>query len=97
MGVLMAGVANAQGPSTTTAPTTNDQQTTGATPSSPLAIHVGDADLLIGGFLDATSIFRTTNTGNGLPTSFGTIPFKTLPSGVPNVPGNLTEVRFSAQ
>jgi hypothetical protein len=97
MGVLMVGIANAQGPSATTAPTTNDQQPTAATPSSPLTIHVGDADLLIGGFLDATSIFRTTNTGNGLPTSFGTIPFKTLPSGVPNVPGNLTEMRFSAQ
>ena len=97
MSVLMAGVANAQGPSATTAPTTNDQQPTGGTPSSPLAIHVGDADLLIGGFMDGTNITRTTNTGNGIGTSFGTIPFKTLANGQPNVPGNLTEDRFSAQ
>ncbi|HEX4566689.1 MAG TPA: hypothetical protein VH138_08645, partial [Vicinamibacterales bacterium] len=45
-------------------------------PSSPLAIHVGDADLLIGGFMDLTSITRSTNTGNGIGTSFGSIPFK---------------------
>jgi hypothetical protein len=112
MSVLMAGVANAQGPSATTAPATNDQPPdqppnqpppgvpiTGKSPepSSPLAIHVGDSELLIGGFMDATSIFRTTNTGNGIGTSFGTIPFKTLPSGAPNVPGNLTEERLSTQ
>ena len=51
------------------------------TPTSPLAIHVGDADLLIGGFIDATSIRRSTNTGSGLGTSFGTIPFANTPQG----------------
>ena len=35
-------------------------------PSSPLAIHVGDADLLIGGFMDAMLVSRSTNTGNGI-------------------------------
>jgi hypothetical protein len=59
--------------------------------TSPLAIHVGDADLLIGGFMDATVINRTTNTGNGIGTSFGTIPFGNT------VTGNLPETKFSAQ
>jgi hypothetical protein len=59
--------------------------------SSPLAIHVGDADLLFSGFIDATVIRRTTNTSSGLGTSFGTIPF-------PNtVQGHLNDTQFSAQ
>ncbi len=100
-GLLITGMAYAQGPSETAAPTAKDEQQPAtqpqATPSSPLAIHVGDADLLIGGFLDGMVITRSTNTGNGIGTSFGTIPFKTLPNGTPNVPGNLSETRFSAQ
>lgn len=59
--------------------------------TSPLAIHVGDADLLIGGFMDATVIMRDTNTGNGIGTSFGTIPFDNTPQG------NLNETKFSTQ
>lgn len=74
--VLCSSVASAQTPTP---------------PSSPLAIHVGDADLLIGGFMDATAVTRSTNTGNGLGTVFGTIPFTT------GVAGNLSETRLSAQ
>lgn len=59
--------------------------------TSPLTIHVGDADLLIGGFMDATAITRSTNTGNGLPTAFGSIPFTT------STAGNLSETRLSSQ
>jgi hypothetical protein len=66
-------------------------------PSSPLAIHVGDADLLIGGFLDAMVVSRSTNTGNGIATNFGAIPFKTTTAGAANPAGNLSETRFSAQ
>jgi len=66
-------------------------------PTSPLAIHVGDADLLIGGFLDAMVVSRSTNTGNGIATNFGAIPFKTTTAGTPNLTGNLSETRFSAQ
>jgi hypothetical protein len=72
------------------------QQPTEPTPTSPLAIHVGDADLLIGGFMDATIITRTTNPGTGIGTSFGTIPFETI-SNVPQATGSLSETRFSAQ
>src|SRR5215471_7480681 len=67
------------------------------TPSSPLAIHVGDADLLIGGFMDAMVVSRSTNTGNGIATNFGAIPFQFTNTGALNPAGNLSETRFSAQ
>ena len=60
-------------------------------PSSPLALKVGDAELLIGGFMDAAVISRDVNTGNGIGTSFGTIPFGNT------FQGNLPETKFSAQ
>ncbi len=65
--------------------------------TSPLAIHIGDADLLIGGFMDATAIVRSTNTGNGLGTNFSGFPFTTTATGAPNPAGNLSETRFSTQ
>jgi hypothetical protein len=68
-----------------------------AVPTSPLTIHIGDSDVTIGGFMDATSITRSTNTGNGLGTSFGSIPFTTTATGAPNPAGNLSETRFSSQ
>jgi hypothetical protein len=68
-----------------------------AVPTSPLTIHIGDSDFTIGGFMDATSITRSTNTGNGIGTSFGSIPFTTTATGAPNPAGNLSETRFSAQ
>ena len=76
----------------------DDQQP--ATPTSPLAIHIGDADLLPGGFMDMTAIFRSTNTGNGLGTNFSNFPFTQVVTGgnvVNNPVGNLSETRFSAQ
>src|SRR5262245_11326541 len=65
-------------------------------PTSPLSIHIGDADLTIGGFMDMTSITRSTNTGNGLSTNFSSFPFTATTSG-PNSAGNLSETRLSAQ
>lgn len=100
--VTFAGVAQAQsagGPSADSAmpaPKAAEQQAA-ATPSSPLAIHVGDADLLIGGFMDATAIMRSTNTGNGIGTNFSAFPFTTTATGAPNPTGNLSETRFSTQ
>jgi hypothetical protein len=66
-------------------------------PSSPLAIHVGDADLLLGGFMDMTLITRSTNTGNGIGTNFSNFPFTTSPTGALIPTGNMSETRFSAQ
>jgi hypothetical protein len=59
--------------------------------TSPLTIHLGDADFLIGGFLDATSIVRSTNVGSGMSTAFATIPFENTPQG------HLHETRFTSQ
>jgi hypothetical protein len=61
------------------------------TPPSPLTIRLGDADFLIGGFLDAGAVSRSTNTGTGLPTAFGAIPFANTPQG------HLRETRLSSQ
>jgi hypothetical protein len=58
---------------------------------SPLTIRVGDAELLPGGFIDATSIRRDVNTGSGLGTSFGTIPF------ADTVQGHMNDTQFSSQ
>ena len=66
-------------------------------PTTPLTIHLGDSDFLIGGFMDATSITRSTNTGAGIGSSFGSIPFTTTAGGAPNPTGNLGETRFSTQ
>jgi len=74
----------------TSAPDPADHQEP-APPSSPLAIHVGDADLLFGGFIDATSIRRDVNTGSGLGTSFGTIPFGNT------IQGHMNDTQFSSQ
>ncbi len=63
----------------------------GGTPTSPLAIHVGDADLLIGGFMDMTAVTRSTNPGTGIGTSFGTIPFSNATNG------GIGETKLSAQ
>src|SRR5579862_180621 len=74
-----------------------DQPAQGAPPTSPLSVHIGDSDITLGGFMDATAVMRSTNTGNGLGTSFGSIPFTTTATGAPNPTGNMSETRFSAQ
>lgn len=66
-------------------------------PTSPLAIHVGDADLLIGGFMDMIAVTRSTATGNGLGTNFGGFPFATTTTGAANPNAKLSETRLSAQ
>ena len=71
-------------------PDTHEQQPE-VPASSPLAIHIGESEFVIGGFMDATVISRSTNTGNGIGTSFGTIPFDNTAQG------NLSETKFSAQ
>jgi hypothetical protein len=86
--VFLSAAASAQTPQPTGSAT---QQPDSVTPSSPLAIHVGDADLLFGGFIDASSIRRDVNTGSGLGTSFGTIPFGNT------VQGHMNDTQFSSQ
>jgi hypothetical protein len=58
----------------------------------PLSFKIGKADFTPLGFMDFTSVYRSTDTGNGIGTSFGTIPFNgTSPAG------RLSELRFSTQ
>jgi hypothetical protein len=82
---------------TTTATATTAQPVSAARPQdterkeSPLSFHIGGAEFTPGGFMDFTTIFRTTNTGNSGGTNFFAIPFSNT------VSGHLTENRFSAQ
>jgi hypothetical protein len=86
--LLLNRAASAQ---TAPPPDPSNQKPDSGAPTSPLAIHVGDADLLFGGFIDATSIRRDVNTGSGLGTSFGTIPFANT------VQGHMNDTQFSSQ
>lgn len=58
---------------------------------APLSIRIGAADFTPGGFVDFTSVYRTTNVGSGIGTSFGSIPFSN------STAGKLSESRFSTQ
>jgi hypothetical protein len=76
---------------TASPPDSPNQQPDSGAQTSPLTIHIGNADLLFGGFIDATSIRRDANTGSGLGTSFGTIPFGNT------VQGHMNDTQFSSQ
>jgi hypothetical protein len=83
---------------TTTAATTTNAQPVSTAPAqdterkeSPLSFRIGGAEFTPGGFMDFTSIFRSTNTGNPGGTNFFAIPFSNT------VAGHLTENRFTAQ
>jgi hypothetical protein len=58
---------------------------------APIFFRIGLAKFTPGGFLDFTGVFRSTNAGSELPTSFGAIPFNN------STAGHLTETRLSAQ
>ena len=59
---------------------------------SPLFFKIGGAEFSPLGFLDFTTVFRSTDVGSGIGTSFGSIPFNGAAPA-----GRLTELRFSAQ
>jgi len=58
---------------------------------SPLSVKIGGAEFTPGGFMDFTTVFRSTNVGSGIGTSFGGVPFSNTPQG------RLTETRMSMQ
>jgi hypothetical protein len=58
---------------------------------SPLSFRIGIADFTPVGFMDFTTVYRSTNVGSGIGTNFAGIPFANT-SG-----GRLSETRFSAQ
>lgn len=59
---------------------------------SPLYFKIGGAEFTPLGFMDFTTVFRSTDVGSGIGTSFGSIPFNgSSPTG------EMSELRFSAQ
>jgi hypothetical protein len=60
-----------------------------ATTFNSLSFRIGGAEFAPGGFLDLSTVRRSTNGGSGVATSFGTIPANDSPAG------KLSEWRFS--
>ena len=48
---------------------------------SPLAFHIGGADFTPGGFGDFSNVWRSTNIGSGVATSFAGVPFSNTAAG----------------
>jgi hypothetical protein len=59
--------------------------------SSPLQFKLGDAYFTPVGFMDMTSVTRSTNPGSGIGTNFGSIPYSNVQAGA------LSESRLSPQ
>ena len=59
-------------------------------PFSPLAFHIGGADFTPGGFMDFSTVWRSTNIGSGVATSFAGVPMSNT------VAGRMAEFRSSA-
>lgn len=83
-----AATAGALNQQTKVLPSTTQESKTQA---SPLSFRIGEADFTPIGFMDFTSIWRSTNVGSGIGTSFNGIPFDNTAAG------KTSENRFSAQ
>jgi hypothetical protein len=59
--------------------------------ASPLSFRIGIADFTPFGFVDFTTVHRTTDVGSGITTNFAGIPYANTSAG------QLSETRFSAQ
>ena len=75
----------------TTSPSAALAQATEKPKESPLSFRIGGTDFTPGGFVDFTSVFRSTNTGSVISTGFGAIPFSTSANA------HLTEFRATGQ
>lgn len=67
-----------------------------ASEEKPISFRIGDSEFTPGGFVDLTEVFRTTNLGSGIGTSFGSLPYA-ITGGTVNPAARLTESRFSSQ
>jgi hypothetical protein len=76
---------------TTAMPATAVAQETERPKDSPLSFRIGGTDFTPAGFLDFTSVFRSTNTGSVVSTGFGAIPYSNTANG------HLTEFRATGQ
>jgi hypothetical protein len=77
-------------PATVVPPPSPSPQTT-ASESAPLQLKIGNAYITPVGFMDMTSVSRSTNPGSGIGTNFGSIPYGNTQLG------SLTETRLSIQ
>ncbi len=77
--------------SSTMAPVLAPQVATTVATASPLQFQLGAATFTPVGFMDFTSISRSTNPGSGIGTNFGSVPFGNTAAG------SLTETRLSIQ
>src|SRR5208283_2083203 len=57
---------------------------------SPLSFRIGGADFAPGGFMDMSTVWRSTNIGSGVATSFASVPFSNTAAG------RIAEFRSSA-
>jgi hypothetical protein len=57
---------------------------------SPLSFHIGGADFTPGGFMDYSTVWRSTDIGSGVATSFASVPFSNTAAG------RMSEFRSSA-
>ncbi len=74
-----------------TAPVGAQQGTGTESADAPVSLHFGNGSLTPGGWADFTAIYRSTDVGSGLGTSFAAIPYNNT------VTGELSETRFTAQ
>ena len=70
---------------------TNNELVTSPLDKSPLALQVGDVSFTLLGFMDFTSVTRSTRNGGDIGTSFANFPFSNTAAG------QLSETRFSAK
>jgi hypothetical protein len=88
-----AGTAHVEDASLHTTAPINETVVQGDTKpkESPLSFRIGGTEFTPGGFVDFENVFRSTNTGSNISTSFGAIPFNNT------VQGHLTEYRATGQ
>ncbi|MGA3006448.1 MAG: hypothetical protein ABSE59_01025 [Opitutaceae bacterium] len=82
----------AAAPAATTPTTTENVAVSSKSPGeSPLFFQIGGAKFTPFGFLDLTTVYRSTDVGSGIGTGFASIPYSN------SAAGQLSETRFSAQ
>ena len=71
----------AAAPAAAPAPRLRRQVDAKGRPISPLAFHIGGADFAPGGFMDFSNVWRSTNIGSGVATSFAAVPMSNTAAG----------------
>jgi hypothetical protein len=78
-------------PSRMTAAAVNPCEADSAGGETPTYLRLGNTCIVPIGFMDLTGVWRSTNTGSGIGSNFGSVPYNNA------VAGGLSEFRFSAQ